>query len=360
MRGHSDAWPTSLRALRANRPPLAKRGARGELFSAGLEQAEQFWMAANSVGPETRPLLLFYGLGQAGQALCAAAATKPSAGHGLTFKMVDPLYGEQADLGEVMIAPNGAGLATEVASIRASPLLQEPVSLGRLIGALGYFASTVVPSAGDTNRLEVMGGESGAQRNPHTSPATGELTLSPVPAHLTTRDGQVDVGYPGVGRRTGAAPGVEEIREWLRPYPALAKLGTPRHVSEPWSYPYGSSSITVTWDVSGDGKAGTQAQWVRSILDVVSAEHGPSGSPYGEVLPGVGGNDSAQDPLVTWWLVLYGLSNLVRYHPAAWRATLDVDKSTLAVPLEQLVSFASEKVPDLLFEAFVDLGGGRQ
>lgn len=45
---------------------------------------------------------------------------------------------------------------------------------------------------------------------------------------------------------------------------------------------------------------------------------------------------------------------------AAWRATLDVDKSTLAVPLEQLVSFASEKVPDLLFEAFVDLGGGRQ
>ncbi|MFL0421804.1 YaaC family protein, partial [Micrococcus luteus] len=89
MRGHSDAWPTSLRALRANRPPLAKRGARGQLFSAGLEQAEQFWMAANSVGPETRPLLLFYGLGQAGQALCAAAATKPSAGHGLTFKMVD-------------------------------------------------------------------------------------------------------------------------------------------------------------------------------------------------------------------------------------------------------------------------------
>ena len=112
-------------------------------------------MAAASVGPETRPLLLFYGLGQAGQALCAAAAAKPSAGHGLTFNMVDPPYGEQADLGEVMIAPKGAGLATEVASIRKSPLLQEPVSLGRLIGALGYFASTVVPSAGDTNRLEV-------------------------------------------------------------------------------------------------------------------------------------------------------------------------------------------------------------
>ncbi|MCX5151640.1 YaaC family protein [Streptomyces sp. NBC_00320] len=38
-----------------------------------MEQAQQMFKAAEVVGPQTRPLLVFYGLSQAGRAIAAAA-----------------------------------------------------------------------------------------------------------------------------------------------------------------------------------------------------------------------------------------------------------------------------------------------
>ncbi len=56
-------------------------------------------------------------------------------------------------------------------------------------------------------------------------------------------------------------------------------------------------------------------------------------------------------PLMTWWAVLYALSMVARYEPAAWVDSLDIDNSGLAVPLEGLLAEALEVVPHLILEA---------
>ncbi|MGW1391953.1 YaaC family protein [Streptomyces nigra] len=72
----------ALRELRPEPPGYAGKGPRQKLFSAALEQSEQLFTAAASVGPASRPLVLFYGLSQAGRAIAACApvplARKPS------------------------------------------------------------------------------------------------------------------------------------------------------------------------------------------------------------------------------------------------------------------------------------------
>ncbi|MFI9630481.1 YaaC family protein [Streptomyces sp. NPDC052042] len=74
---HSDldadeAWER-LRASRSDPPARANTGARRKTYSAALEQAQQLFQAAAVVGPATRPVLVFYGLSQAGRAIAAAA-----------------------------------------------------------------------------------------------------------------------------------------------------------------------------------------------------------------------------------------------------------------------------------------------
>lgn len=54
------AW-SALRALRTATPGLAVRADRRRVFSSALEQAEQLFGAAASVGVATKPLLAFYG-----------------------------------------------------------------------------------------------------------------------------------------------------------------------------------------------------------------------------------------------------------------------------------------------------------
>jgi hypothetical protein len=56
-------------------------------------------------------------------------------------------------------------------------------------------------------------------------------------------------------------------------------------------------------------------------------------------------------PLLLWWALLFGLSLLARYQPAAWRAALDLDHSPCADPLATLLDEALVIVPDLLFDA---------
>lgn len=53
-------------------------------------------------------------------------------------------------------------------------------------------------------------------------------------------------------------------------------------------------------------------------------------------------------PLLLWWCLLYALSHLARYHPAAWTAALDPDKSQQAVPIEKALSMALAIVPRLV------------
>ncbi|MDN3360123.1 hypothetical protein [Actinomadura sp. DC4] len=64
-----------IRATRSAPPAAAAaRRDRRRTYLAALEQAEQLMRAADSVRPASSPLLLFYGLSQAGRAIAAAAS----------------------------------------------------------------------------------------------------------------------------------------------------------------------------------------------------------------------------------------------------------------------------------------------
>jgi hypothetical protein len=133
-------WGSALRSLRSQRPPLARKGSRAQAYGAGLEQAEQLWRASQNVGPEARPLLLFYGLTQAGRSLCAGGvpggAWEAPAQHGLRFELSTPPQGRALDLGSVRIHPHGQGLVQTVAGILGSPVLSRSVHMGELLSCL--------------------------------------------------------------------------------------------------------------------------------------------------------------------------------------------------------------------------------
>jgi hypothetical protein len=59
-------------------------------------------------------------------------------------------------------------------------------------------------------------------------------------------------------------------------------------------------------------------------------------------------------PLVLWWSTLFGLSTFARYESELWLSALDVDKSELAVPLEELLDVAMSSVPALVLEELLE------
>lgn len=91
-----ESW-RAIRNLRAAPPAslaAALEGDRADVFHMALEQSEQLFRAAAAVVRESRPLLLFYGLGQAGRALAAASDALsvgewPASGHGLKAKVAE-------------------------------------------------------------------------------------------------------------------------------------------------------------------------------------------------------------------------------------------------------------------------------
>ena len=67
--------------------------------------------------------------------------------------------------------------------------------------------------------------------------------------------------------------------------------------------------------------------------------------------PGVGANADVLSPLMTWWALLYGLSHLARYEPAAWSNMLNHDRSPLGVPIERGLRRARIFMPRLVLHA---------
>lgn len=68
--------------------------------------------------------------------------------------------------------------------------------------------------------------------------------------------------------------------------------------------------------------------------------------------PALGSTGKSIHPLMAWWVVMHALSMLARYQPAEWaRRCTDVDTSTCAVAVEQLLDTALQAVPDLVLQA---------
>ncbi|GAB7188949.1 hypothetical protein ATKI12_8780 [Kitasatospora sp. Ki12] len=120
-----DAWDV-LRGARSAPPGLAATTPRRRrVFGASLEQAEQFFRAAATVGPATQPVLVFYGLSQAGRAIAASATALVQddrwglSGHGIRAKQAD------GPLTEVRALTDAAG--KRASFVRLSELLDSPV-----------------------------------------------------------------------------------------------------------------------------------------------------------------------------------------------------------------------------------------
>jgi hypothetical protein len=345
------AWGVELRSLRAQRPGLARLGARAHTFGASLEQAEQLWRASEAVSPIASPLLLFYGLTQAGRAICASgpgSAWRPAENHGLAFEITLPTSGANLDLTKVMVKPSGVGLVQRVAHILDSPVLEAPATLSALLASIDaelLFTELQVP---DLRPVGVS--EWTKNLTPIATSATQSLFLAPAPDRFAANTELVPAGPQNLEYTRIIPPSADAIAGWLSAYPTLRDLGVPTEVIGPEPSldrsARGDWIIKLIWD-SGTPKAGVeQNDWTADHLDEVYA-YSWSGT-SGVVLPAVGGNTKAHDLLITWWLVLYCLSMLARYYPKEWTELLDVDKSQLAVPIEHVLSVAYSKVPTLL------------
>ncbi len=336
----SKSWRT-LRGMRAFPPGAASSGEhcknRATTFNAALEQAEQMFTAAATVGPQTRPLLLFYGLSQAGRAI-AAAATRLSAakagpqewklrGHGITADSATA----NRSLADVMIRPEGVGSTSfaGVAKALGSPTVgTDGVRLGDLYATL--------PEA------KLM------QLEPDPEFPALIANIQPLGAPPTT-NGYFSAVLSFVSARLMAGQDSHEQRalvtEFLGHYPSLSgwqfnpAAGELPVVTE--SVP-GFVNLTVYWPFSMSPAA--------PIADQIAM---PYRGRVNYVFPAVSGNAQPLHPLLAWWGVLHALSVVARYEPEGWFRAIDIDRQghQTANAVEHLLDAALDAVPELVVMA---------
>jgi hypothetical protein len=324
------SWAT-LRATRSNPPAAAAEDrARRATYVSALEQAEQLFRAASVVGPATAPVLLYYGLSQAGRAVIAAASSVRDdwrlTGHGI--KLGDLT----SSLPSISVYADGA----RGSFFRLSEVLESPtwgkshaIGLSQLWDALPEAAEWPIQDDTDrrpAHRLEYHRYE---QQHPLLSMAVCNL-----PPRLTQS------AFPGV-----------DLRTYLSSYPTLGAYEYVRASSNPDSppefllYQNGHAELNVNVVVDG-GKQTTEAQR-RALFQQIGSRHGAEYDDF-YLVPAIGNNNRPMHPLMTWWAVLYTLSMLARYQPAEWSEYVDVDRSSFAVSIEQMLSVALVVVPELI------------
>lgn len=344
----NDAAGAAWEKLRGTRwcPPAAASGdpARRRTYVFALEQAEQMFRAAATVGVATRPLQVFYGLSQAGRAIAAAAAALVGdgwelAGHGIRC---DPgtLRGPLPDIRLEAAKPGGKTSFGRLSELLGSSLWAGPqqVTLSELWDDL------------PDNRLHPL-------RDPSESRTTplyvDHLSLYADPHPLTS----VPVAYlpPWVVNSSDRS---KALATYMSRFPDVLPWDSFHKVSgEPDAAPNftvhddGWGELVINWSHQ-DGRAGTPSEHLAYLQSMARAYRGELW-----LFPGVGGADRSMHPLMAWWAVLFTLSMLARYQPGEWAAHVDVDASPHAVPVERLLARAIGIIPELVAEAIAQVAG---
>lgn len=333
------AWQM-LRALRHAPPNLAHCDEdRTLLFSAALEQAEQFFRAAASVGPETRALLLFYGLSQSGRAL--RAASQPgldwhrTLGHGLTVQ-----GGSICDrLAQCVVKDEKKGHFRDV----AATLDRATVPQGETVGGL--------------SRLMQLGPRFTLDGPEPTHPplrlqlvAAGSAEVGgPLRAELDVPAETWAVDLPPVGPRNTTRYDAyrAQVRAQLQHYPTLrdAQLYDPM----PAHFELGGGGRTRTVAITWPGRTHPRLGDDEAVLHEFSDDNGRSVLIY----PRGVGTDLAVHPYLLWWVVLFAMAHHVRYEPTRWAAIVDVDHSDEAVTIEHIGEHALDVLPELIHRTLV-------
>lgn len=288
-----------VRALRAQ--PVGKAADdldRREVFGASLEQFEQLLRSAVASPPTTSPLPLFYALSQSGRAIAAAHHPDPARwnfhGHGL--KSPQDSYPEPIGCTELEVLSGGKGAFRVVSEAIGSPLEAERLVLAELWASL-----------------------------PNLSLADGLGAGLPAPQHLSERlTGSWTIEVP--------TPDGSDLFEFVTElYPDLD-----------------SEYLTLVVDDADTGK-----------VNIFPRRSGKGAADLGEPYLGDRGSylrpraDGGRPPSIfmTWWAVLFALSQLVRYEPATWAKTVDPDRSALTVPVEDGLRRIEGAMPKLVAHA---------
>ncbi|MDG4826406.1 hypothetical protein O7635_31535 [Asanoa sp. WMMD1127] len=323
-----------LRATRAQpRGAAATDRHRRAVYTAALEQAEQLFRAAATVGPATRPLLAFYGLSQAGRSIAAAASAAPApdgwrlSGHGI--KGID----WTRPLDEIEVHGDGSARGS---FMRLSAILDSPawdrsgtVRLGALWDTLPENVRWPLRD-GPHRRLplevtyfESRGDDDAISATLHGLPEWVVRSTSPradLDSYLAAYPEAVDYQYTPINQHPDAGPlfVVDEVS--------------------------GTGSIHLRWTMPSG--AGTSPADRTRRLETIARTYGRTRL----LFPAVGTNVASLHPLMAWWSVLYALSMLARYQPAEWARHIDVNESGYAVPIERLLDKAVVAVPSLVYQ----------
>ncbi len=324
----------ALRMTRADAPAGIK-GGRRKTYVASLEQAQQMFTAAASVGVATRPLLLFYGLSQGGRAIAAAAKHignngYPLVGHGIkanTATLIGPITGVQ-----VYADNTTAGSFTRLSAILNSPTWDStrPVTLGELWNSLPEGIAWSLDAAIGAPPLPASAEEFGLVAQGPTHPPV-KLVVTHIPEGV----------MPPI-QQTGPAPALEAF---LGQYPTLVGHTA---IQAMGVYPFGQGgTVHLAYPSSHNDYHGRKADAeAHSTCYRLSDRY---------VFPAVGANTASLHPIMAWWAVLFALSMLARYHPEAWADHIAVDSSKVAVAIERLLMEALTVVPELLLRTIMDM-----
>lgn len=327
------AWDR-LRASRSERPGRATGGARAKTYGAALEQAQQMFRAAEGVGPQTRALLIFYGLSQAGRAIAAAAVDlkEPESwklnGHGIQATGFDKPFAETE-------------LRTETAGnsgsfVRLSELLDSPVwgkdsvvRMGDLWDSLPLEMPHPLSQGGRVSPLYASDGQIHSEPHPYLTVHVGEFP-----------DRVVDVGTP------------KALDEFLTSYPGTTgysyvrdRMGSDNpsferhHPDKGW--------LIMHWDMGRSAPPEERLQRLHTMT------RDYAGHRY--FFPALPGLSRDLHPLMAWWAVLYTLSMLTRYQPAQWASHINIDAAQHAILIEKLLVLAMEQLPVLIADTIDDV-----
>jgi hypothetical protein len=305
-----------------------------------LEQAEQLFAAAQAVGYASRPILLFYGLSQAGRAIAAASTAADDDHFKLNGHGIKALDLDNEELHKVTVVDNGLGRNKDKGSfVQLAPLLRSgTLPQGAPLGQIW----TIIPDLRETPLYT---------RYTDYRPILGYKNQVVSPKLIT---GIVS----GLPYRFAEMATVEEIDAFLAHYPTLAGSSASPSVAETVTRDARAGSVSVyrEWPRPADrlelfpitGRENSMSDW-QIIEDRLTQPYRGDSERF--IFPAVGGADRPLHPLLAWWALLFALSMLARYEPASWMSHLARDESPNAVPMEAALDRGLHTCPELIAHA---------
>jgi hypothetical protein len=290
--------------------------------------------AAAAVDYASRPILLFYGLSQAGRAVAAASTAADNDSYRLSGHGIEAVnLSQRPPLHLIELIDRGRGSFTRLASLLASGSLPKGAPFGQIWATIPDLRDSPLDT-GSTEYKPPLRCEE--QYREDVDVLTGSIRL---PWHL------------------GEAPDAAAIEAYLAAYPTLSGCEEIQIHAEAMAH-------------SLDGKHGVEQirdpdpHRIRAIFGIGRGEMtfrtrpgSPApAQPYIEaddlwLFPATGGAALPLHPLLSWWALLFALSMLARYESASWIGHLDIDASSNAIKLRTALDLALDTCPQLVLAA---------